>query len=415
MECLAAAPVTLQEVRGMNKVIVDKHPLTLPALIRTKPASPSALGLLEQCPLAYLLQTEGIPRKTIGQHPAGLLGQAVHVVTSAMITTGIPIPQDVIHTVKNEFLKQASDPARSNLLARWMLQHYGIEGFVARRQLVERSAYVIGLASRLSRIPVGRRPSQGFEGRVPIGSEKWLESEKSDIAGKVDLILRTSQGSLRIVDFKTGAIYEEDGRIKRSYALQMAAYARMVADLAPAADLELELIGKAETWSSPFNQELRSLADSAIASLRLKLPLGREVIDEQTAVLGEHCARCSSRPSCKAYGTELSRRTLKDQNPRIGGSLDISGQVVDIRVEFGLVTMLFEDASGSRARIVGIPDAILKESRLGVGREFRAYSLGSSETIRDGSFPRNFFVVDPTMPRKSAFQATFTTTRCISA
>lgn len=390
------------------------HPSAPHTLVRTKPASPSALGLLELCPLAYLMQTEGLPRKTIGQHPAALLGTAVHAVTSSMITTGTPIPQDVIDTVKNEFLKMAGDPARSSSLARWMLQRYGIEGFVTRRQLVERSAYVIGLVSRLPHIAAGRRADRAFNGNVPIGSERWLESEKLGAAGKVDLILRTHQGGLRIVDFKTGKIYEADGLIKRVYVLQMAVYARIVEDLEPAADLELELIGKTETWSSPFNQELRSMAESIIASLRLKLPLGREVHDEQTAVLGEHCARCSSRPSCRRYGTELSRRTLANQVTWTGGSLDVSGQVADIRVEAGLASLLFEDANGARARIVGIPEAVVEEASLGVGREFHAFSLGASEVNRDGSFPRNFFVVDTASPRRSSFQATFTTTGCTS-
>ena len=395
----------------MNAGIEHGNPSTLRALIRTKPASPSALGLFELCPLAYLMQTEGALRKTIGQHPVGLLGTAVHVVTSSMIATGIPATQDVIHTVKAEFLKLASDPARSSSLARWMLQHYGIDGFLARRQLVDRAAFVIGLASRLPRIPSGRRPNQGVGGGIPIGSEKWIVSEKSDIAGKVDLILRTSQGGIRIVDFKTGAIYEEDGRIKRAYALQMAAYALVVDDLEPAASVELELVGKTEAWSSPFNRELRSMVDSAITCLRVKLPLGCKVLEEQIAVLGEHCARCSSRPSCSAYGAELSRRTLTSHSSRFTDSLDISGQVVDIRGEAGLITLLFEDASGARARIVGIPETIVEEVNLAIGSEFRAYALGTSESIRDGSFPRNFFVVDPAMPRMSAFQATFATSR----
>ncbi|WP_404298683.1 RecB family exonuclease [Alicycliphilus denitrificans] len=379
-------------------------------LIRTKPASPSALGLLELCPLAYLMQTEGMPRKTIGQHPAALLGTAVHAVTSSMIATGIPTPQDVIDTVKKEFLKLAGDPARSSPFARWMLQRYGIEGFVTRRQLVERSAYVIGLASRLPHIPASRRATRAFDGKVPTGSERWLESEKSGAAGKVDLILRTPQGGLKIIDFKTGKIYEEDGQIKRAYILQMAGYARMAEDLEPAANLELELIGKTETWCSPFNQELRSMVDSVIASLRLKLPLGREIHDEQTAVLGEHCARCSSRPSCRVYGTELSRRTLANRDTWNGGSLDVAGQVAEIRVEAGLATLLFEDAGAARARIVGIPEAIVEEANLGVGREFHAYSLGTSEANRDGRFPRNFFVVDTALPGRSAFQATFAAT-----
>lgn len=382
--------------------------------VRTKPASPSALGLLELCPLAYLMQTEGLPRKTIGQHPAALLGTAVHTVTSSMITTGIPMPQDVVSTVKNEFLQMAVDPTRSSPLARWMLQRYGIEGFVTRRQLVERSAYVIGLVSQLPHIATGRRADRAFNSKVPIGSERWLESENSGAAGKVDLILRTHQGGLRIVDFKTGKIYEADGLIKRVYVLQMAVYARIVEDLEPAANLELELIGKTETWSSPFNQELRYMAETVLARLRLKLPLGREVHDEQTAVLGEHCARCSSRPSCRGYGVELSMRTLANQVTWNRGSLDVSGQVTDIRLEAGLATLLFKDASGARARIVGIPEAIVEEASLGVGREFHAYSLGTSEANRDGSFPRNFFVVDPALPRRSAFQATFTATGCTS-
>lgn len=388
------------------------HPSTSRTLVRTKLASPSALGLLELCPLAYLMQTEGLPRKTIGQHPAALLGTAVHAVTSSMIATGIPAPQDVIDTVKNEFLKMAGDPARSGTLAQWILQRYGIEGFVTRRQLVERSAYVIGLVSRLPHIATGRRANSAFDGRVPTGSERWLESKKLGAAGKVDLILRTHQGGIRIVDFKTGKIYEENGQIKRAYILQMAVYARIVQDLEPATDLELGLIGKTETWSSPFNQELRAMAEAVIASLRLKLPLGREVHDEQTAVLGEHCTRCSSRPSCRGYGTELSRQTLANQVTWTGGSLDVSGQVTDILLEAGLATLRFEDASGARARIVGIPEVIAEEASLGVGREFHAYSLGTSEANRDGSFPRNFFVVDTALPGRSAFQATFTATGC---
>lgn len=385
------------------------------ALIRTRPASPSALGLLELCPLAYLMQTQAMPRRTIGQHPAGLLGTVVHLVTSSMIATGVPAPQVVVDIVKKEFLRLAGDSTRSSTLVRWMLEHYGIEGFVARRQLVERSAYAIALASRLPRIPIARRAGPALEGRIPIGSERWLASDRSGIAGKIDLILRTPQGGVRIVDFKTGKIYEEDGQIKRGYLLQMAAYARMVEDIEPAANIQLELVGRTETWSSPFDQSLRSMVDSVLATLQSRLPLGQEVLDEHAAVLGEHCARCSSRPSCRVYDIRLSNRTLLDSSSQTSDALDISGRVSDIRVEAGLATLLFEDASGARARIVGIPTEVVEEACLDVGREFHAYSLATSEAIRDSSFPRNFFVIDPTSPRRSAFQATFTMTGCVSA
>ena len=378
-------------------------------LVRTRPGSPSTLGLLELCPLAYLMVTEGAPRKTLGRHPAAMLGTAVHDATSSMITAGIPTQHAAIDLVKEAFVKQAGGLGHSSNLGRWLLGRYGIEGFVSRRQLLERSSYAISLASRLPRCPPSGRVIQSMKGSVPVGSERWLESGKLGVAGRVDFILREAEGIFRIVDFKTGKIHDDDGRVKRGYLLQMAAYARIVEHIDPAANIQLELVGRTETWSSLFDPALRSMIDAVLAILQAKLPLGKEVMREEVAVIGEHCLRCASRPSCRTYNTALSSRVAPIPRSWARDSFDVHGRVLEIRDEAGLFTLRFEDAAGGRARIVGIPATVVEEAALAVGCTFNAYALGTLELVREECFPSNFFVVDPISPRRTAFQAVITT------
>ena len=115
-----------------------------------------------------------------------------------------------------------------NPLIRFAFQQSGLSALFSAEQLAsachfirkvlarrpEAATATFGQAAVLAK-PV--RPSM-------FGAERKLASHALDMEGWADLLYKGSDGSVHVVDFKTGNVLEGDGQPKPSYLLQVAAY-----------------------------------------------------------------------------------------------------------------------------------------------------------------------------------------------
>lgn len=377
-------------------------------LVRTRPGSPSKLATLLACPLRYLLETESTGMAPIGVHPATLLGTAVHAAAETLQGRTTLDAADCISLVETNLAALIADDARSSPVTSWVKARFGMAGIVSRRQLLGQAAFAKALAERF-RSGKGRQNAGGMNNRgaIPLGAEKWLASATLGIGGRVDLICEDGPEAVRIVDFKTGRVNDDDGNPKAAYLLQLAAYGRIAHDLDPGKVIKLELIGKADAWMGTFDATLKALADAALASLHAVLPIGATFAPSDLARAGRHCTQCSYRPSCDLYSMKLQHSMSAGSFDYATSPLDIYGEVLEVRAAGeGVATIRCSIKNGSTIAVSRIPNAMLPGIERCEGKKLRAYALGSLEAKREAAFPCNFFVLDPETPRDSAFQAT---------
>jgi hypothetical protein len=374
-------------------------------LARTRLASPSKLATFRACPLRYVLETENTGPSPIQAHPATLLGTAVHDTAEAVLGEENPDRVNYVGMVEANFTRLVADRARAGPITSWVMERFGMTGLISRRQLLGQAAFAKSLAERFILGKVGSKGgSKDSPESVPLGSEKWLGSTSLGIGGRVDLIYKEDEGSLRIVDFKTGRVNDEEGKPKAAYLLQLAAYGRIAQELDPSMAVQLELLGKGDAWTGAFDAPLRSLVDTTLQDLHTVLPIGATFSPEDLSRTGDHCAQCSYRPSCESYNVKLDKCMSLDGFDYESSPLDICGEVLEVKTEDALSMIRCKVKNGRTVAISRVPTSLIPEIQDCKGRRIRAYGLGSLEARRQGTFPCNFFIIDLEAPRDSAFQ-----------
>lgn len=202
---------------------------------RTKPASPSKLGVFMACRLRYVFETERPALKRIGDHPSALIGTAVHDAADVLRRT-LPVEASSSVSVLEQCIgRLVSHDSSSRQLIAWVLGRYGKNALLPRAQFISHAGFAWTLAQRLPRCRVEGAVgvNNKVAGRIPVGRERRLASAALDIAGRVDEIYWAANRQVRIVDFKTGSIRDSEGHPKRSYVLQLAAYGLAVREIDP--------------------------------------------------------------------------------------------------------------------------------------------------------------------------------------
>lgn len=371
---------------------------------RTKPASPSKLGVFVACRLRYVFETERLALKRIGDHPSALMGTAVHDAAEVLRRT-LPIDASASVSVLEHCIgRLVSHDSSSRHLIAWMLSRYGKNALLPRAQFVSQAGFARALAQRLpQRRGVGNsNPSNNVTGRIPVGRERRLVSAALDLDGRADEIYWAANRHVRIVDFKTGSIRDSEGQPKRSYVLQLAAYGLAVREIDPSVDITLELFGKGDQWIGTLDQSTVQAVSHLLEDLRAALPRGKSMPTAGLACIGLQCAQCAYRPSCPAYREKLELEGAIDHGVY---GFDVCGTCIGAVEENGFYTMRLALRQGFAARISCVPAILLPEDKSMQGGHAAAFSVRSLEPARSGLIPQNFAVVDVQHPRNSAFQA----------
>ncbi|TCS35614.1 PD-(D/E)XK nuclease superfamily protein [Paucimonas lemoignei] len=378
------------------------HPCVVTRLARKKPVSPSKLAVFSTCPLRYLLETERPDALSLPAGPHALRGTAVHMVIEEcgeQAANGQTIKEKIFNLVS------ALVQQRGGLdLTKLVFDTYGIEGLFTKEQVIKSVQFV----NRVARIHGQYLSHHSARGTVltqkqvypQLGPEKWFEDRVLDLAGKVDLTYLTNDGTVRVVDFKTGRVRDDSQKPIEGYVLQLAAYGLLLEKAFCAPAIHLELMGPADSWDAPLDDQLRAMAKSVLCQLKRLLPLNQEVHTVEMATPGAHCHSCSYRPSCQKYSGKL---WAGGRECEVAAPVDIAGRVLEV-FNFGdVMTLRVETSRGITCSISGIPLRLYQS--INVGSKITAYSLGSFEVAGRSSIPANFFMLRPDSPRSSAFSS----------
>jgi PD-(D/E)XK nuclease superfamily len=370
---------------------------------RTKPAIPSKLGVFLACKLRYVLETERPALKRIGEHPSALLGTAVHDAAEVLRRR---LPAEALASVS--VLEQcigrlvAHDSPSRQLIA-WVLGRYGKNALLPRAQFISQAGFAWALAQRLPQRRVkGAGSLRDTTRRIPVGWERRLASATLDLAGRADEIYLDENRHVRIVDFKSGSIRDNEGHPKRSYVLQLAAYGLAIRELDPNVDITLELLGKGDQWIGTLDPSTVQAVSHLLGDLRAALPRGKPMPATGLACIGEQCAQCAYRPSCPPYRTKLELEGIIDHGFY---GFDVCGTCIGVAQENGVYAIRLALRQGFAARISCVPAILLPGEESIQGGEAAAFGIRSLEPARSGSLPQNFSIVDVQHPRNSAFQS----------
>lgn len=374
-------------------------------LARTGPIIPSKLGVFIDCPARYLLESEQNSLQRLPLHPRTILGSVVHRLANIIQKNRENSSFSIIRQLENDFVKALTNTQRIGPLTAWIQGHYGIAGFVSRQTLLEQIRYAKSLTRPVSELTTYSAASaEKREHRVPVGREQLLTSAFFNMSGRADLIYQKDTGKLRIVDYKTGKVTDEQNQPIEKYLLQIAAYGVILKEMAPDRDVELELAGIHDNWAGPLDAYLKERITQILVKLNNTLPLNVAFSSHNIAQPGRHCVLCNSRCSCPVYLEKLQHRMQQHQFDYNLFGNDICGRLISIEGDNHLSILKLQLANSYIVKVFRIPTQIIPKQAIVAGSYLKLYGLRILGEKKEGQFPRNFYVVDGQDPKRSAFQ-----------
>ena len=368
-------------------------------LFRTKPISPSKLGIFAACPLSYLLETEKPVGGGLSSTPIALRGTISHKLIERFTGNPLPTPQELLDAFQI-LLTEALAKADASALLRLAFQARGSAGVLSSAQVISACGFVMKILKSQPQSPRDTFLSPvGRETANFIGPEKKFEDEALDLAGYIDLTYVDTEGEIHVVDYKTGRVLAEDGGPRSEYLTQIAAYGLLVKRKLSLSTIFLNLTGSNSVWEGELNPDLEATVLQLVNGVHRVFPRGEEINPRQLAISGGHCQSCNFRPSCDVYIDFLRTSHYGDERRSLN---DVSGQIVEIKPSGRLATLRLSTISGNIS-IAGVPTDLMQGVSL--GKLVDAYGLGYFDDLTRARFPANFFVYREDNPSASAFGA----------
>ena len=377
----------------------------LDVVSRTKPFSPSKISVINLCPLRYLLETEGYPSVSPPSSIYALTGTAIHKI----IEDNLSNPSISGADIKKQFLDAIDRLALNNKRAPlicWVYEKFGLGGTLTSEKVITSVQQVKRLLDKYGKDKSLERsdtklPSQKYE-FSSLGSEKWFEVTKLELAGKIDLSYLDDEGVIHVIDFKSGKVIDDEGLPKEEYILQIGVYGLMVEDSTSHSNLLLELIGSHTSWSGLLDEPLRGRVVDLITHAKNILPLGKEIDAYEISMTGEHCLSCRSRFACGKYVSALKDRAYGEESTICSPS-DVIGVVKKTSTRGDLIDLIVSPVGGITCSIMGLPQTLYPEFK--EGDLIAGYFLGILDIENRCNFPANFYVIRDESPRKSSFES----------
>lgn len=378
---------------------------TVASISRTKPLSPSKLGSVSQCSLRYLLETERPREFATSIQPLVIRGTAIHKIierhTGDHTVRGGQLGEELLVEL-TKAIERLSDIS----LVRWAHACYGIDGIFSTSQLVSGARFAFKVIGNL---PEARREPDtkvGEPGRSrmenTLGSERRFSAPELELAGIVDLTYKHSDGTVRVVDFKSGSLLDEQRNIKAMYRIQIIAYGVMVKRALGVDKVSLQLEGPSGSWITPLDLYMEREIKAICSDISQSLPLGRWFNATEIATLGSHCSQCPYRKYCQKY-VELLRSGAA-ANSEVVSLQDAYGRVSAVELIGKLMKFRIRRQDGSFVSINGIPIGLGNAPPV-VGATLAGFDLGPLEVVRTGGLVSNFVVIRKDNVQQSAFAA----------
>jgi hypothetical protein len=390
-------------------VVPGAGPTPLPAVlanVRT-PASfnPSTFVDLLRCPLSII---HGLPESELLPPSArAILGTIIHDVMHSVRSHTFRSREELSNALEitfEEFLEAtesrlSADPGTRSLVplrpavgrSAWKNRLARMRAWAAGPAL---DAHGLGgpngrIASHHERLPF-RLPLSATT-HIPEGSEVQLAVPSLRLFGRADSISRDSDGTVHVVDFKSGRVDDRNEPDER-YTLQLRLYGLMLENIEPGVRLRLWIEG-AERVEVPWDDARRAATLASLEEISAQLPAGDALNAVDLAREGPQCWRCRARHRCPRY-REIAPTWWR--NVSTDGSVapfDLWGAVFGIRVAGErLAELELNDAAGRTVRISGL-EAWLGDGDLHPGDDVWLFNLQPNETLpHHGAYthPLNF-------------------------
>lgn len=277
--------------------------------------SPSSYSALKRCPFKVVL-ANSLENPLLPYSPKNHLGNVIHTclqfISQNKISSTVEFDNEWDKLVKREEEK---------------LVKAGFHFYIPLKENVEGYTIKKLQTKALIKKKLTQKSYQTLKNSdTEILTEKWLESVDGNIGGMVDLIYK-SENCIKISDFKTGKIFEEEGEIKRDYQDQLKLYAYLYKEEYKVYPDKLSIIDleKQEYFIDFTPQECEHLARNSKTFLfELKQLIKEENFTKLAKPEIENCSNCLYRPACKFY---WKFKTEHSDSPFI----DINGKLAKIK------------------------------------------------------------------------------------
>lgn len=368
---------------------------------RTQLWQPSKLGLVADCPLRYLLETERleVPRLPVG--PATLLGIIAHSIAAECSRLGPPATPELRASILSQFEWLAQREHRS--LLGWLVMHRS-QCRVLGPALLNEQCRRIKQRWRLATSYEVEGASPRFSGRGIMrrgfGVERLLSDEEIGMSGRLDAVCSYSDGEVCVHEYKTGRISIGEAELRPVYRAQILAYGVLAKRTFGVRQVRLVVSGADGLWERVLSSAMEEEVMELLRRANEALPLGVSRQAEALAVMGGHCARCQVRPGCPSYMSLLASGERGESTEALAKG-DFLGEVRVCQEAQGLSTLHLL-APDRTAQVTGVPIQLVDD--LSGKRALSVFGLRSAEVKPRGRSISNFFVTHPSDVSGSAFQ-----------
>lgn len=373
-------------------------------LTRTTPITPTALASYELCPAGFLLARERFPGKLVPASVSSIKGNLMHGLIESYSMSGQMPNKSAL-----ELMLEQQQPQYRWLSdieqwpSKWDIRK--LVGVVERGNLLQLArqkirAYQSHIAVDRSANSIAGTKSGAATEANPFGIELEYRHEELELQGRADLTY--GEGTVAtVVDFKSGQTKCAEGKLKRSYYLQLGAYGLMLQRVSTAKTIMLKAEGPDTTSNDAaltFDQDHRSTIIGLCRDIISTFPHGKAIQLESLERYGQHCRYCTGKGVCKAFNSAMRQATLYPELSQMGSVL-----ARDITLESttgGWLNLIFRAVSGKEGRVINVPPS--RAEGLQNGQTVVLHNLKWGSKFSDGAV-YNFYVADLSRPEGSSF------------
>jgi RecB family exonuclease len=288
--------------------------------------SPSQFTAIERCPYQAVLMAGGI-RNLLCPNPASIIGTVIHKLIDEKSRGGLE-QASLFDSQWDHLVREQEDILKDLGYVSMIPLKYSLRDFALRKTAAKRMIVKVS--------------TNAYRSRLTGASEMWLSDPDLGIRGRIDLVVGTEDG-VRLIDYKTGSVLDDRGRVKSEYRDQMLLYGYLYYRTQGTYPKELYVVDITGS-RIPIAFTPVECLEVAQRALRIIRDVNEHVSTTTALTLARPekmvCRRCSYRPSCQAHWAE-------GQGESITGC-DVKGTLVSTETfQNGTKRWRLEHAGGS--------------------------------------------------------------------
>ena len=296
-------------------------------IVPIKSVSPSRFLGLQKCALREIWGYSNSP--LLPSLPYNYFGKLVHLMFEYS-SNGIVNGQPALEVFwRIELDKIESEMRNDEMATHFLPLSKWINNFHVKRQICFKHALKLSKNISIFKNYDGLSATNTY-----TGPELHLKTLDGKIAGKVDYI-RNNEFGIEIIDYKTGAIFEEDSVIKDDYQIQLKMYAGIYYEVYEVFPSKLLVVGlNGEEYPVEFSKE--ECSELLLRAKKIFNEINLSILNyDSTDVLAQpsldNCKYCQYRPACRKYWNDLTtdssycdiRGRIKSIIPVLNGTVRI--------------------------------------------------------------------------------------------